>query len=162
MKLEVRRIALLFSILPLCMAFLTACGGEEQPPAPTPGPGAGFMPNEPFGITYVSHYGHWNQERRDLSIARQIGADWDRWPLPWNVAEPNADGLFEWEGVGDEDIDFVHGVNLDDGAGLKVIGLLNGPIPGAYQTPSGPDYFIEGLGQAVFLDTGEVVSGHAI
>ena len=44
------------------------------------------MPDEPFGVTYASHYGRDNQVRRDPSVAKQIGVDWDRWPLPWGEA----------------------------------------------------------------------------
>lgn len=88
MKLEIKHIALLLIVLPLCLSLLSACAQceEEPPPIPTPGPGAGFMPDEPFGVTYASHYGRDNQVRRDPSVAKQIGVDWDRWPLPWGEA----------------------------------------------------------------------------
>jgi len=114
------------------------------------------MPDEPFGITFASHWGRDNQARRDPSAAKQIGADWDRWPFPWHVAEPNADGHFEWEaGVGDDNVDFINGLNRDDGAGLNVIGVLDGGIPAAYRTPEGP-YLIEGLEQPSFLGDGTI------
>lgn len=114
------------------------------------------MPAEPFGITFVSHWGRDNQVRRAPTIAVQVGASWDRWPFPWNVAEPNADGHFEWEeGIGDANVDFVNGLNLDDDAGLKVIGILNGPIPEAYRTPDG-QYLIEGLHLEPFLLDGTI------
>jgi hypothetical protein len=32
------------------------------------------MPDEPFGVTYASHYGRDNQVRRDPAIAKQIGS----------------------------------------------------------------------------------------
>ncbi len=153
MKLEAKYTVLTVVFLALCVFILTACGsGQPTPtPPPTSGPGAGFMPTEPFGINFSSHWGHDNQDRHDLSVAKQIGADWDRWDFRWNEVEPNADGRFEWiSGVGDENIDIVRGVNLDDDAGLKVIGVLNGPIPLNYQTPDGPTYYIEGLEKDVF------------
>jgi hypothetical protein len=107
MKLETRYIFLML-VFALFALMVSACAPEEPTPEPTPGPGAGHMPDEPFGITFASHWGRDNQVRRDPNIAKQIGADWDRWPLPWNVAEPNADGHFEWEAsVGDDNVDWV-------------------------------------------------------
>jgi protocatechuate 3,4-dioxygenase beta subunit len=158
MKIETRHTVWTLGCLVLCALILAACGpGQPTPtPTPTPGPGAGFMPDEPFGITFASHWGRDNQVRRDPVIAVQVGASWDRWPFPWNEAEPNADGHFEWEaGVGDDNVDFINGLNLDNGAGLKVIGVLDGGIPAAYRTPDGP-YLIEGLEQPPFLDNGTI------
>jgi hypothetical protein len=57
MKLKIKHTISLFTVLPLCLSLLTACGQGGEEPTPTPGPGAGFMPDEPFGITYASHYG---------------------------------------------------------------------------------------------------------
>jgi len=109
MKIETRHTVWTLGCLVLCALILAACGpGQPTPtPTPTPGPGAGFMPDEPFGITFASHWGRDNQVRRDPVIAVQVGASWDRWPFPWDKAEPNADGHFEWEvGVGDDNVDF--------------------------------------------------------
>ncbi len=157
MKLQTRHAVWMLGCLALCALILTACSPVQSTPTPTPtpGPGAGRMPAEPFGITFASHWGRDNQVRRNPASAVQIGADWDRWPFPWNEAEPNADGHFEWEtGVGDDNVDFINGLNLDSLAGLKVLGVLNGPVPAAYMSTA--PYSIEGLELDAFLPDGSI------
>ena len=69
-------------------------------PMPTIGPTTTPFPAVPqnprFGIAWSSSF--YNSQRVALPTGKAIeaGAAWDRWPIPWYIVEPNADGQFRW------------------------------------------------------------------
>ncbi len=121
------------------------------------------MQNPRFGITWSSSF--YNSQRVALPTGKAIeaGAAWDRWPIPWPLVEPNADGHFRWV---HEDLNFFLAATRDqpsyfDSAApdpaLRILAVLTG-IPDGYAlgraSADGGSHGVEsilGLNEAVFL-----------
>jgi len=130
-------------------------------PAPTPGPAPTPFPaasqNPRFGIAWSSSM--YNSQRVALPTGRAIeaGASWDRWPMPWYLVEPHADGHFRWV---QEDINFFLAATQDrpghfdpgsNGPVLNILVVLTG-IPEAYvRVREGRIETILGLDEPAFL-----------
>jgi hypothetical protein len=137
-----------------------ALGATAVPfPAPTLGPTATPFPAAPqnprFGIAWSSSF--YNSQRVTLPTGQAIeaGATWDRWPMPWYLVEPHADGHFRWV---HEDINFFLAATQDkpcysDPAAtdpaLRVLVVLTG-IPERYVDGHSGESIL-GLDEPVFL-----------
>lgn len=135
-------------------------------PAPTPGPTTTPFPaalqNPRFGIAWSSSF--YNSQRVALPTGKAIeaGATWDRWPIPWPIVEPNADGHFRWV---HEDLNFFLAATRDQprwfdpastDPALKILAVLTG-IPDDYTLArEGRIEGIVGLDEPVFLAGGEI------
>jgi hypothetical protein len=158
------------ALAPIVTLFPTARvpGATTVPfPAPTVGPTATPFPaalqNPRFGITWSSSF--YNSQRVALPTGKAIeaGATWDRWPIPWPMVEPNADGHFRWV---HEDLDFFLAATRDQprwfdpaptDPALKILVVLTG-IPSDYAlTRDGRVEGIAGLDEPVFLAGGSPV-----
>ena len=130
-------------------------------PAPTPGPTTTPFPAAPqnprFGITWSSSF--YNSQRVALPTGKAIeaGAAWDRWPIPWYMVEPNADGHFRWV---HEDLNFFLAATRDQprwfdpastDPALKILVVLTGVPEGYAVVREGRVESILGLDEPVFL-----------
>ncbi|MDY6876007.1 MAG: hypothetical protein SWK90_07395 [Chloroflexota bacterium] len=130
-------------------------------PVPTIGPTTTPFPVAPqnprFGIAWSSSF--YNSQRVTLPTGQAIkaGATWDRWPIPWYIAEPNADGHFRWV---HQDFNFFLAATRDrpcwfdpssTDPALKVLVVLTGIPEGYVLAREGQIESILGLGEPVFL-----------
>ncbi len=130
-------------------------------PVPTAGPTTTPFPaalqNPRFGIAWSSSF--YNSQRVALPTGKAIeaGATWDRWPIPWPMVEPNADGHFRWV---HEDLNFFLAATRDQprwfdpastDPALRILAVLTG-IPSDYAlVRDGRIEGVVGLGEPIFL-----------
>lgn len=131
-------------------------------PGPTTTPYAAALQNPRFGIAWSSSF--YNSQRVSLLTGKAIeaGATWDRWPIPWPVVEPDADGHFRWVY---EDLNFFLAATRDrpryfetqaEDPSLKILAVLTG-IPEEYKVvQEGRITGIAGLEEPVFLASREI------
>lgn len=122
-----------------------------QTPTLEPTPLDVFATPGPFGVNGISHWGKDNQGRRRtmmtlpsapdatetpvmknyVAFAKEdIGADWDRWSVHWNMVEDYR-GNFNFANDSNQ-VAIVEGLNLATENHIKVVLNLNGGIAGQY------------------------------
>jgi hypothetical protein len=101
----------------LGLIVVSACAPSTPPPPPTPAPPPARVPSPDYGL-HVFVWGHPQTTDRDLKLASDLGAHWQKSLFEWRSIEKEGKGQFDWR-----EADRV--VKATAAAGLKTIARLD-------------------------------------